>query len=87
MICPSGKAKGMQTQTVDFQCHYGRGLDGSDHNLDTANSISVRNLSFDRISRARRNSNELLNLSIQLRNAIEPKLAFVGGVDDSIVLN
>jgi hypothetical protein len=84
---PNGTADRILTQPIDFDHYEAAILNGSNQNLDTPNSISVRNLSFDGISRTGRNRNKLPDFAIQLRNTIEPQLAFVGGVDNSIVLD
>ena len=62
-------------------------LDRSNRDLNTTSRLSVHDLCLDRVSRARRNSNKLHDLSVLLRNTIEPELAVVGGVDDGVVLD
>lgn len=74
-------------ETVKLNDAEGGLLEGRDHDLNAADGIGIGNLCLDRVSRARRYSHKLLDGSIVLCDAIEPELAFISWVDNSIVLN
>lgn len=62
-------------------------LKWSNHDLDTANCVSICNLCFDGISRACPDRHKLHNFAILLCYSIKPKLRVICGINDSVVLD